>query len=155
MQLAKLKAVGYIRTSTKKQKWSPIVQREAIEKWAKEKNVELVDIVEVIGVSGGLPLVKRKNLLKAIRLVEENDAAILVTHTFDRLTRTGNYFDIEAMLKKCRARHVSIEYEEGGLEKELERDLIKGIKDSLAKYTEEEAVDILKRVFLDSQALLR
>jgi DNA invertase Pin-like site-specific DNA recombinase len=129
----KLRAVGYIRTSTKKQKWSPSVQRSEITEWAKNNDIELVGIIEAIGFSGRLPLEKRIRLLEAIDIVKIKDADFLVTSYQDRLTRTDNLHEIEERLLACGARFISADI--SNLEKNFKHKIGKLISEYIAAST--------------------
>ena len=81
------KAVGYVRTSTKRQKQSPFAQRSEIEDWCKKHNVCLVGIFEDIGISGAKPIEKRPGLRDALNVIQNHKADYLVVYDMSRLAR--------------------------------------------------------------------
>lgn len=64
---------------------SPQVQRERIEAWAKMRGAVLVEITEDLDESGGN--FERPGLLRAIRLIEQDAADVLVVSGMDRFGR--------------------------------------------------------------------
>ena len=82
------KAIGYIRVSKEeanKIKVSPSQQRESIIAFCKSQNWKLVDILEDRGKSG--KDLKRPNLQKLLKKVDNKEFDVLVVWKVDRLTR--------------------------------------------------------------------
>jgi DNA invertase Pin-like site-specific DNA recombinase len=82
------KGIGYIRvsTNTQRQELGAEAQRQAIEHWAAQNGVSIVDW-RVEEISGGAPLDKRTGLLEAIALAGQVGAAHLVVHRLERFGR--------------------------------------------------------------------
>lgn len=102
-------AVGYIRTSTKKQKLSPTVQEENMRAWCNLHNVKLADTFKDIAISGSAPLNKRPGLLAAIHSLNHHNAGILLVDYRDRLARGVDLADeIEDIISNNGAIVVSV-----------------------------------------------
>ena len=82
-----MRAVCYMRTSTKKQDLGFAAQRRACVKWAKENDVEIVEFFEE-RVSGGATMEERKVLTQAIASLGLKGADYLLAAKRDRLSRT-------------------------------------------------------------------
>ena len=67
---------------------SPNEQRERIESSCDRDGLTLVDVLEELDVSGGAPLEGRHGLRRAVEMVENGDADVVVTAYFDRLVRS-------------------------------------------------------------------
>lgn len=67
---------------------SPVVQRERIETACTHDGLELLDVLDELDVSGGLPLAKRPGLLSAVEAIEAGRASTLMVGYFDRLARS-------------------------------------------------------------------
>lgn len=70
------KAVGYIRVSTTDQDLGLEDQRNRITKFCNEKGLELVDILEDNGVSGGLPIEYRENGKKLCDIIRDKKSGV-------------------------------------------------------------------------------
>ena len=79
--------IGYIRVSTEDQKLGPEAQAEALKSWCSRHNAELVAVFSDLGVSGGAPLEKRTELLKAVDALKESKADGLLVAKRDRIAR--------------------------------------------------------------------
>ena len=67
---------------------SPNEQRARIEAECERLGLELVDVLDVLDVSGGTPLAKRAGLRSGIERIEAGEAQVLVAAYFDRLVRS-------------------------------------------------------------------
>lgn len=67
---------------------SPREQIERIRSVVERDGLRLVDTIEELDVSGGTPLAKRHGLRRAVELVEEGQADVVVVAYFDRLVRS-------------------------------------------------------------------
>jgi DNA invertase Pin-like site-specific DNA recombinase len=70
------KAIGYIRVSTTDQDLGLEDQRRKIIKFCNEKELELVDILEDNGVSGGLPIEDRENGKKLCEIIRDKKSQV-------------------------------------------------------------------------------
>jgi len=66
---------------------SPTEQRQRIEATCEREGFRLLDILPEVDVSGGAPLEKRPGLSRAVAMVEEGHADVIVAAYFDRLFR--------------------------------------------------------------------
>jgi site-specific DNA recombinase len=87
------RAVGVVRVSrvgdrSGEQFVSPTEQAERIRSACARDGLKLVDVVEELDVSGGASLERRPGLSRAIALVEEHKADVIVVAFFDRLVRS-------------------------------------------------------------------
>lgn len=87
------KAIGIIRVSETKGREgesfvSPSDQRDRIKAACERDGLKLLDIVEELDVSGGLPIERRAGLRRAIEAVEAGTADVVVAAYFDRLVRS-------------------------------------------------------------------
>lgn len=87
LETDRTKAVAYLRCSTHRQDLSPHAQRKAIQRWASAKGIDVVEVFEDRGVSGGRPVDKRPGLLAAIEALRMHGAGVLVVAKRDRLAR--------------------------------------------------------------------
>lgn len=130
------RAVGYLRVSKEEQALSPVAQREAIVRWCKANDAELVAVFEDIDVSGGTPLDRRPGLLAAITELERKNAGMLVVAKRDRLARdVMNAAMVERLAERAGARIRSVAGE--GTEGDLSDPsgmLMRGIVDLFAQY---------------------
>jgi DNA invertase Pin-like site-specific DNA recombinase len=67
---------------------SPSEQRQRIEAACERDGLTLVDIVEELDVSGGATLERRPHLRRALEMIENGEADVLVAAYFDRLVRS-------------------------------------------------------------------
>jgi DNA invertase Pin-like site-specific DNA recombinase len=81
------RAIGYIRVSTDEQQLGPEAQRAALRKWSQANCLELTEVHEDLGVSGGTALDKRPGLLAAIEAMSQHGAGVLLVMKRDRLAR--------------------------------------------------------------------
>jgi DNA invertase Pin-like site-specific DNA recombinase len=81
------RAVGYLRVSTDEQSLGPAAQHDALVRWCRAHQIELVDVHQDLGVSGGAPLDKRPGLLGALDAMKRQDAGVLLVAKRDRLAR--------------------------------------------------------------------
>ena len=90
------RAIGIIRVSRQGDRddenfHSPDIQRKAIERTCADYKLRLVETYDEINVSGGKALSKRtKGLLKAVEMIEANEADAIVVSYFDRLLRNSD-----------------------------------------------------------------
>lgn len=80
-------AVAYLRVSTDDQRLGPEAQREQITIWAKRDGAEVVAWFEDHGVSGGVDLADRPQLVCALAALRDHGAGVLVVAKRDRLAR--------------------------------------------------------------------
>lgn len=111
------KCVAYLRVSTKSQKFDR--QRFDIERFAKERNLEIVSWYEEI-ISGKTLAAERPVFLEACKFCDENGYTMIIDG-IDRLARNVSFyilfgkmkergdFDIEMILPQIHNGHVSIE----------------------------------------------
>jgi DNA invertase Pin-like site-specific DNA recombinase len=68
---------------------SPVEQQERIEQACTRDGMELVaEPIKELDVSGGTPLDKRPGLRRAVEMIEDGDADVIVVAYFDRLVRS-------------------------------------------------------------------
>ncbi|HEY1318015.1 MAG TPA: recombinase family protein, partial [Gaiella sp.] len=87
------RAVGVVRVSRVGDRdgdrfVSPKEQSERIRSVVERDGLRLVDTIEELDVSCGTPLTKRHGLRRAVELVEQGDADVVVVAYFDRLVRS-------------------------------------------------------------------
>lgn len=80
-------AIGYIRASTREQTLTPVAQRTAMEAWCKANAVQLVEVYDDLGVSGGAEIEKRAGLLEALAELSSIGAGVFIVAKRDRLAR--------------------------------------------------------------------
>ena len=93
-----MRVVGYIRVSTEEQEISVDVQRVAIEQFCKQKNWELVEIFQDVGVSGAEPVLEREGFKKAIEFCKSNNINVIVVYSIDRFGRS--FYNIFETLRR-------------------------------------------------------
>ena len=67
---------------------SPSEQTKRIEDACERENLQLIDVIREMDVSGGTPLEKRKGLRGAVERVEAGEADVIVVAYLDRLVRS-------------------------------------------------------------------
>jgi DNA invertase Pin-like site-specific DNA recombinase len=67
---------------------SPKDQRDRIEAECERQEIELVEVMQELDVSGGTPLERRTGLRTAIEAIEQGKAEVIVAAYFDRLCRS-------------------------------------------------------------------
>ena len=67
---------------------SPSEQTKRIEDACERENLQLIDVIREMDVSGGTPLEKRKGLREAVERVEAGEADVIVVAYLDRLVRS-------------------------------------------------------------------
>jgi DNA invertase Pin-like site-specific DNA recombinase len=82
-----MNAVGYVRTSTKKQKNSPARQESGIRCFCNDNDINLEMVFFDIAVSGAKPIAKREGLSSLFEYLDTNDVDFLVVEARDRLAR--------------------------------------------------------------------
>lgn len=87
------RAVGVVRVSrvgarSGEQFVSPSEQRTRIEDACARDDLQLVETLEELDVSGGAALAKRPGLRRAVEMVEAGEADVIVAGYFDRLVRS-------------------------------------------------------------------
>jgi site-specific DNA recombinase len=88
------RAIGIVRVSQTKSREgesfaSPIEQRERIEAACeRDGDLELVEVLQELDVSGGTPLEQRTGLRSAVEAIEQGKASVVVAAYFDRLVRS-------------------------------------------------------------------
>jgi site-specific DNA recombinase len=103
-----LRAVGYVRASTDDQKLTPEAQRDAIERYARDRGIAIVSWFEDLGVSGATPLEKRPGIMAAIDALPRERAGALLVLRRDRLARDkGIAWSLDLLASKAGARIVS------------------------------------------------
>jgi site-specific DNA recombinase len=93
MPKRKRRAVGVVRVSRVggregERFVSPDEQRERIRAVCERDELELIDVLSELDVSGGAPLEQRPGLRRAVELVEAGEADVIVAAYFDRLVRS-------------------------------------------------------------------
>ena len=68
---------------------SPSEQTKRIEDACERENLQLIDVIREMDVSGGTPLEKRKGLRGAVERVEAGEADVIVVAYLDRLVRSS------------------------------------------------------------------
>lgn len=89
----RIKAVGYVRVSTDKQVekgGSLLEQAEALAFYAVNNNIDLVDVFEDAGISGGKDEDKRPGLAAALEALRSGRAKVLLVRDVSRLSRDFN-----------------------------------------------------------------
>ena len=93
-----MKAIGYIRVSTKEQGASKLgleAQEREIKTFCRNENIELIEIINEVA-SGKGKLSKRNKLQEAIKLAQTNNAYLIVSK-LDRLSR--DVHEISGLMK--------------------------------------------------------
>lgn len=83
----RLGAIAYIRTSTARQELSPAAQRSAIEAWAAQRQIEILEWHEDLASKSTKTIEDRPVLANAIDAVRRRRATHLVVARGDRLAR--------------------------------------------------------------------
>lgn len=108
-----MKVVGYARVSTRLQAEEGLglsVQVESIERWAKDRGLELVAVVTDEGISGTREAWDRPGLTEVLTMLETGVAEGLVVHRLDRLARSLTVQEgILAHAWKCDARVFTVD----------------------------------------------
>lgn len=81
-----VKAVAYIRVSTKEQDEN--VQLEAIKRFVRDKNMELMKVFIDKGESGAKRFRERPGAIELIKFIESNDVDAIIVFAIDRLGRS-------------------------------------------------------------------
>ena len=93
-----MKGLGYIRCSTNKQATQGVslqVQRQKIEEYARFKGIELFEIIEDAGISGGTNG-ERDGFMQLLERIQEGDVECLILFSLERVSRdllTGLAFE--------------------------------------------------------------
>lgn len=87
------RAIGIVRVSERKGREgdsfaSPKDQRDRIASACERDGIQLLEVLEEIDVSGGVPLDERRGLGPAVHAVEDGQADVVVVAYFDRLVRS-------------------------------------------------------------------
>lgn len=88
--MAQTTAIGLIRVSTDRQGESGLgleAQRAKVEAQALVGDLNLIEIIEESGVSGGREIAKRKGLGNALAMLEAGEAEALIVPSLSRLSR--------------------------------------------------------------------
>ena len=84
------RAVGIVRCSPDEKnddKHSPDVQRQGIEDFCARERWQLLDVLDETDVSGRWDLERRTGLLRAVAMVENREADVVIVSRFDRMIR--------------------------------------------------------------------
>ena len=125
------KVIGYVRVSTDEQSISIDAQRTKIQTWCTAHHLDLLDIHEDIGVSGGADLDKRPGLMAAIDMVGKGVGLMIIKR--DRLARDTM---LAAMIEQLVRRKSSKILTCDGISNEdtPEADMMRGMMDLFAQY---------------------
>ncbi len=93
-----MRAVGYIRVSTEEQALGAEAQRRIIEEFCHVKNLQLEQVFEDVGISGGVPAFQREGFRRMVEYCTKNRIPIIVVYSIDRLGRS--FYDIFETLRK-------------------------------------------------------
>ena len=138
---AKRVAVGYIRTSTKKQEDSPEAQLAALEEWAGNNEVELRAVYQE-QISSGVPLYERAKLLDAIEALKPGEMLLSVAR--DRFARDGTKMVlIERLLGFAGAKVATLDGLGGDGPDSV---MLRGMKDVIAAWERTQAALRTRRV---------
>lgn len=104
-----IRAIAYIRTSTKRQVLSLTCQRNSIEEWARREGAVVVAWCTDHGFSGSLRMSKRPGLAAAMdAIADDENIRVLIAASRDRLTRdTGAAGEIHAQLSLCNVQFIA------------------------------------------------
>lgn len=126
-------AVAYVRVSTEEQADGRAAQRDAIQVWADQAGVEIVEWFEDIGVSGAAALEDRPGLWDAIEHAERERASMFVIAKRDRLARDAML--AELLRRKLADLGVEIHSADGvGNGDTPEAQLLRTILNAIAQY---------------------
>ncbi len=87
-----MQAIGYVRCSTHEQADSGLgldAQAQRIRAYCTLKDLQLIDIIEDAGVSGGKPLASREGGQRLLDLIRRKRAAVVVMLKLDRMFRNA------------------------------------------------------------------
>lgn len=126
-------AIAYLRVSTEDQHLGPEAQREAIERWAKEKDMTILSWHIDKGISGSIPPEERPAFLTALEDLVAQRAGVLVAAKRDRLARD---IVIAAMIERLVERKGAkvMTADGSGNGEGPEAMLMRGITDLFAQY---------------------
>lgn len=102
-------AIGYCRVSTREQADEGVsldAQKEKIAVFAREKGLELSDIITEEGVSGSVPLKDRVGGSKIFKAIKDNKVKLVVATKLDRLFRDA--LDCLAMTREWEKQGVKV-----------------------------------------------
>lgn len=86
MKAKQLRAVIYIRQSiTHDDSVSPTLQRDACERYARDRNYEVVDVIDDLGISGRT--FKRPGVQRAVEMIEAGKTDVILVWKWSRLSR--------------------------------------------------------------------
>src|SRR4051812_33165898 len=86
---SRIRAVGIARQSVAKDgSKSPEQQIERMQAFCDSDGMDLLKVFTERDVSGGTPIAKRAGLRKAVEMVENGDADVVIGAYFDRLMRS-------------------------------------------------------------------
>lgn len=107
------KAVGYVRVSTQEQKmhgYSLIAQREVLQKYADEHDMELVHIYADEGISASKALHKRKGILQLLDAVEKGEGEVILFKDLSRWSRNEyQFYTVQDRLDKVHVPWIAVE----------------------------------------------
>ena len=106
-----LRAVQYIRMSTDRQEYSPVVQRSVIEEYAQKHSLNIVGVYEDAGISG-LTLRERPALMRLLLDVQNPKRKFDVVLVYD-VSRWGRFQDVDESAYHeylCRRAGVDVRY---------------------------------------------
>lgn len=107
------KAVGYVRVSTQEQKmhgYSLIAQREVLQKYADEHDMELVHIYADEGISASKALHKRKGILQLLDAVEKGEGEVILFKDLTRWSRNEyQFYTVQDRLDKVHVPWIAVE----------------------------------------------
>ncbi len=84
-----MKAIGYVRVSTEEQAQEGVSlanQRQRIQAYAAFKGLELVDVIEDAGISGGVNK-DRPGFIQVLDTIEAGTVDVLILYSLERLSR--------------------------------------------------------------------
>lgn len=109
----KSKAAGYIRVSTTDQAMhglSLAAQRDLIQRYAKEHELDLVEIYADEGVSAAKSLEKRLGILSLVADAEQGKFSVILFKDITRWSRNAaQYYKVQERLDKCQVAWIAIE----------------------------------------------
>ena len=109
----KTKCAGYVRVSTTEQAATGLslqAQRDLIERYAREHDMELVRIYADEGVSAAKSLDKRTGLLQLLADAERHKFSVFLFKDLTRFSRNAvQYYKVSERLDKCQVGWIAIE----------------------------------------------
>ena len=109
----KTKCAGYVRVSTTEQAATGLslqAQRDLIERYAREHDMELVRIYADEGVSAAKSLDKRTGLLQLLADAEQGKFSVFLFKDLTRFSRNAaQYYKVAERLDKCHVGWIAIE----------------------------------------------